>query len=207
LSQADGPAAALPPRRRWRLRDRHIIFAALVIQALCAVFFINDILSSYIGITSKPMSWEMREVIEIGAGLGLVLGFVLGAFALHRSRSRQVEAETRLRAASAAFLDVIEDAFASWRLTPAERDVALFAIKGLSTQEIAALRNTSEGTVKAQTNAIYRKAGVSNRSQLLSLFIEGLMDEDLFAAARTRPNGNGNGAAAAETAPRTELAS
>jgi len=39
------------------------------------------------------------------------------------------------------------------------------------------MRNTAEGTVKAQTNAIYRKAGVSGRPQLLSLFIEDLMDE------------------------------
>jgi len=37
------------------------------------------------------------------------------------------------------------------------------------------LRSTSEGTVKAQTNAIYRKAGVTGRPQLLSLFIEDLM--------------------------------
>jgi hypothetical protein len=48
----------------------------------------------------------------------------------------------------------------------------------LSTQDIALLRATSEGTVKAQTNAIYRKAGVSGRSQLLSVFIEDLMRDD-----------------------------
>jgi DNA-binding NarL/FixJ family response regulator len=53
--------------------------------------------------------------------------------------------------------------------------VALFAIKGLSTPEIAQLRQTSEGTVKAQTAAIYRKAGVTGRPQLLSLFIEDMM--------------------------------
>ena len=44
-------------------------------------------------------------------------------------------------------------------LSPAERDVALFQIKGLSVAEIAALRGTSEGTVKAQAAAIVR--GVS----------------------------------------------
>ncbi len=59
-------------------------------------------------------------------------------------------------------------------LTPAEADVALFAIKGLSTQEIATLRGVSEGTIKAQTNAIYRKADVSGRPQLLSQFLEDL---------------------------------
>ena len=72
----------------------------------------------------------------------------------------------------------LEDRFETWALTPAERDVALFAIKGMSTGEIAKLRATSEGTVKAQTNAIYRKAGVSGRPQLLSLFIEELLLED-----------------------------
>jgi DNA-binding CsgD family transcriptional regulator len=75
-------------------------------------------------------------------------------------------------------MDLLEERFVEWGLTPSERDVALFAIKGLSTAEIATLRSTSEGTVKAQTNAIYRKAGVSGRSQLLSLFIDDLMRDD-----------------------------
>jgi len=40
---------------------------------------------------------------------------------------------------------------------------------------MARLRDSSEGTIKAQSNAIYRKAGVSGRAQLLSLFIEDLL--------------------------------
>jgi DNA-binding CsgD family transcriptional regulator len=80
-----------------------------------------------------------------------------------------------LRRASSAFMVILEERFAEWGLTAAERDVALFAIKGLSIAEVAKLRSTSEGTVKAQTNAIYRKAGVTGRPQLLSLFIEDLM--------------------------------
>jgi DNA-binding CsgD family transcriptional regulator len=93
-----------------------------------------------------------------------------------RARNR---AEESLRRASGDFMELLAERFTEWGLTPAERDVALFAIKGLSTAEIASLRTTSEGTVKAQTNAIYRKAGVSGRSQLLSLFIEDLMRDDL----------------------------
>ena len=72
-------------------------------------------------------------------------------------------------------LELLQERFEAWGLTPAERDVALFAVKGMSTAEIATLRETSEGTVKAQTAAIYRKAGVSGRSQLLSLFIEDML--------------------------------
>ncbi len=158
------------------MRDRAIILVALVVQAVCAFFFIGNIFSAYVGFRTEPIAWQLREIIEIGAGVGLLLGFGLGAFALHRSRQRHRRAESQLRAASGAFMELVEDAFDNWRLTPAERDVALFAIKGCSTAEIAALRGTSEGTIKAQTNAIYRKAGVSGRSQLLGVFIEGLVD-------------------------------
>lgn len=149
-----------------------------VIQAFCAFFFVSDILASVLGLQTTPISWEMRELMEIGASVGLVLGVVVGGLMLHRALRERHRAEERLRRASGAFMDLLQERFAEWGLTPSERDVALFAIKGMSTAEIAGLRSTSEGTVKAQTNAIYRKAGVSGRPQLLSLFIDDLMRED-----------------------------
>jgi DNA-binding CsgD family transcriptional regulator len=150
----------------------------LLVQALCAFFFVGEIMASVLGIAYQPLDWAFVELIELGAALGLVLGVVLGAFALRNSARRTQRAEEALRRASTAFMELLEERFRDWGLTPAERDVALFAIKGMSTQEIATLRSTSEGTVKAQTNAIYRKAGVSGRPQLLSLFIEDLMEKD-----------------------------
>ena len=160
------------------MRRRGLVLAVLIIQALCAVFFVSDIMSSYFGLRTTPISWESRELIEIGAAAGLVIGLILAAAALREAfRGREV-AEERLRRASAAFADLMDERFDEWGLTAAERDVALFAIKGMSTAEISALRNTSEGTVKAQTNAIYRKAGVTGRPQLLSLFIEDLLRDD-----------------------------
>lgn len=124
------------------------------------------------------MSWKMRELLEISAALGLIAGAVLGGLAMRRAVKDRNHAQERLRRASGAFLDLLQERFVEWRLTPAEKDVALFAIKGMSTAEIAVLRSTSEGTVKAQTNAIYRKAGVTGRPQLLSLFIDDMMRED-----------------------------
>lgn len=154
------------------------IFAVLFVQALCAFFFISDILFSVLGIYAQPIAWQTREYIEIGAALGLMLGVVLGAIALRSTMRARQSAEEKLRRASGVFMELLAERFAGWGLTPAEQDVALFAIKGMSLQEIAGLRATSEGTVKAQTNAIYRKAGVSGRSQLLSLFIEDLMEPE-----------------------------
>jgi DNA-binding CsgD family transcriptional regulator len=161
--------------RRW------VIAAILAVQSLCAVFFVSDILSSMIGIRTTPISWQSRELIEIGAALGLVLGILLGAIALRRADRARAAAEVRLRRAQVAFAELLEERFRDWNLTPAEADVALFAIKGMSTAEIAGLRGVSEGTVKAQTAAIYRKAGVSGRPQLLSLFIEDLLGDRLTA--------------------------
>lgn len=156
-----------------------MVLAIFVLQALCAFFFVSDILSSFVGFTTTPMPWELRELLEIWAALGLLLGLGLSGIALRRAFRERSLAEERLRRASGAFMLLLAERFEEWGLTPAEKDVALFAIKGMSTGEISVLRNTSEGTVKAQTNAIYRKAGVSGRSQLLSLFIDDLMrDED-----------------------------
>lgn len=157
-----------------------VVAAILAVQAAATLFFVSNIVFSVLGM--RPIAWAAYELIELGAALGLILGTVLGAVALRRSLRRAAEAEARLRAASGAFVDLLEERFSDWALTPAERDVALFAIKGLSIAEISALRETSEGTVKAQTAAIYRKAGVTGRPQLLSLFIE-----DLIAGPVTMP--------------------
>jgi DNA-binding CsgD family transcriptional regulator len=150
------------------------------------VFFVSDIVTSVLGIRTTPIAWELRELMEIGAALGLVLGLLLGAWVLQRTMRERNEAREKLRRASGAFMDLLEERFGEWALTPAERDVALFAIKGMSTSEIATLRATSEGTVKAQTNAIYRKAGVSGRPQLLSLFIDDLMRDDVTDQLRPK---------------------
>jgi DNA-binding CsgD family transcriptional regulator len=163
-----------------------VIAGVLLIQALCAVFFISDIATSLLGIYTPPLPWELREIMEVAAALGLFLGVVLGAVLLRNALRERNDARERLRRASGAFMDLLEERFGEWALTPAERDVALFAIKGMSTAEIAMLRMTSEGTVKAQTNAIYRKAGVSGRPQLLSLFIDDLMRDDVTEQIRPK---------------------
>lgn len=155
-----------------------LLFAVVALQGACAVFFVTDITLTVFGARSSPISWQTRELLEIGASLGLILGGVLGWVALRRTLAQKAQVEESLRGVQTAFREHLDATFESWALTPAERDVALFTIKGLSIQEIATLRNTSDGTVKAQSNAIYRKAEVTGRTQLLSLFLEDLLAEE-----------------------------
>jgi len=152
-----------------------VLVVVVGVQAACALFFVFDMAAGLVGIERDPLSWKARELLEIGAGVGLLLGVALGAALLVWTLRSNRAMESRLRQLSGAFAELLDERFVEWGLTPSERDVAWFTIKGLSIAEIARLRGTSEGTVKAHSAAIYRKAGVTGRTQLLSVFIDELM--------------------------------
>ncbi|MBT8405800.1 MAG: helix-turn-helix transcriptional regulator [Gemmatimonadetes bacterium] len=65
--------------------------------------------------------------------------------------------------------------FDRWTLTNAERSVALLLLKGLSHREVARVRQTSERTVRQQARNVYRKAGLTGRSELSAFFLEDLL--------------------------------
>ena len=69
----------------------------------------------------------------------------------------------------------IDRQFERWSLTPAEREVGLLLLKGLSHRETADVRHTTEATVRQQAFAIYRKSGLRNRSDLSAFFLEDLL--------------------------------
>lgn len=68
--------------------------------------------------------------------------------------------------------DEIDQEFAKWGLTAAEREVALLMLKGFRHKEIAGLRATSERTVRQQAASVYRKAGVNGRAEFAAYFFE-----------------------------------
>ena len=69
----------------------------------------------------------------------------------------------------------IEAQFVRWSLTEAEREVALLLLKGLSTKEIAAVRGSSERTVREQARAVYVKSNLTGRAALSAFFLEDLL--------------------------------
>ena len=73
----------------------------------------------------------------------------------------------------------IEHQFARWNLTQAESEVGLLLLKGLGHKEIAAIRETSERTVREQARSLYRKSGLSGRSALSAFFLEDLLLPDV----------------------------
>ena len=71
--------------------------------------------------------------------------------------------------------DKMDKQFEVWGLTPAEKEVASLLLKGMRHKEIGEIRQTSERTVRQQSLAIYRKAGVEGRTELAAYFLEDLM--------------------------------
>lgn len=111
--------------------------------------------------------WRTLRAAEARAAS---LGIDLAATRAEAARF-QAEAAEALRGLGEA----IDTQFRRWELTPAEREVGLLLLKGLSHREVADLRTTSEQTVRQQALVIYRKAGLRNRAELSAFFLEDLL--------------------------------
>ena len=121
-------------------------------------------------------------VVAVAVAIAITLRFVglrertrvlarhLDAAQLEAARWRR-EADGVVRGMAAA----IDHQFERWQLSPAEREVALLLLKGLAHRQIAKLRDTSERTVRQQSLAIYRKAGLSGRAELSAFFLEDVL--------------------------------
>ena len=101
------------------------------------------------------------------------------ASSLARDLERATDEATRWRGEARTYLDGLAEAidtqFERWQLTPSEREVGLLLLKGLSHKEVAAIRSTSEQTVRSQAFALYRKAGLRGRHDLAAFFLEDLL--------------------------------
>lgn len=101
--------------------------------------------------------------------------------------TRQEAAQWRSDAADliAGLSAAIDAQLTQWQLSPAEKEIALLLLKGLSHKEIAQIRSVSETTVRQQAGSLYRKA--AGRNDLAAFFLEDLLGprDRASTAART----------------------
>ncbi len=175
-------AWAAKPERRFMPDRRTILWSLFAVQALCCAYFLLDTGLDFFRPTAiNPLADS--DTVEGLITIALFFGLAFTASELRRLLNRQSEMTDQLKVASGAFTELLETRFGEWRLSPAERDIAILSLKGFSVAEMAELRNSAQGTVKAQCAALYRKAGVSGRLQLLSVFLEDLLADSLIEAA------------------------
>lgn len=159
-----------------RTERRAFVLAVVIIaQALCAMFFIADALAD---VFDPAEALDGLLELEAIASVALLSGVLFMMRELRHLMTRMDEIETSLRAARGEMGTVIEAFFDTWGLSAAERDVALLLLKGFDNDSIATMRGTANGTVRAQASAIYSKAGVDGRAQLISVFLEELLADE-----------------------------
>lgn len=69
----------------------------------------------------------------------------------------------------------IDRQFDAWKLTPAEKEVAMLLMKGLDHKTIGEIRSTTERTARQQAVTIYHKSGIHGRAELTAYFLEDLL--------------------------------
>jgi len=131
---------------------------------------------------NRTMFVTTLAVVLVVVGAGVAIQVMLARRREHalaqRLEAAQQESLQR-RAEARQLLDgvgaQIERQLTAWGLTSAEREVAMLMLKGLRHKEIAALRGTSERTVRQQALTIYKKAGLDGRTDLAAFFLEDLL--------------------------------
>lgn len=163
------------PRTAQRGDRQALAVAAIVVfQAFGAVFFVADALGDI-----QSGGWGTHVAIETLVSFGLLTGIGFGMVLVRRLLAEARQREDALAIATGALADHIHVRFEQWGLTRGEADVALFALKGCTVTQIAELRGTAEGTIRAQLAKVYAKAGTSSQTGLVSLFFEDLLDLEL----------------------------
>jgi len=164
---------AIMSNKNDRFEVQGLIFSFIVI-AICEAFFLIDVYADFFRIDIDT-TWIGHDKIELFAVLTLTFALGIIGMQIVRLLKKHRQIEDTVEVASGELLSVIQRHFTQWKLSPSEAEVALLLIKGMSTQEIADIRNTKTGTVKSQTSSIYQKTNLKGRNELMAYFVEDLL--------------------------------
>lgn len=147
-------------------------------------------------ILDRPSSWRSPHVVFEVAMVLLSLGFAIALFTGWRRTAAELEStraslavsrrdlaarvaerddwRRRAEGALASLSTAIDEQFDAWKLTRAERDVALMLLKGEGHKQAAARLGRSERTVRQHAVEVYRKSGLQGRAELAAFFLQDL---------------------------------
>lgn len=168
-------------------RTGHVILALNVIQALCLFGFAADLWlefpdpSRWLSLTHDDLAHLGSEALLLSLTL---IGFALARYAMRLLHRDRTSLDHQLTSLKGEFDRILQQRFEHWNLTPAQKDVALMTLRGLRLSEIAHLRGSAEGTIKAHLSAVFRAADVRTRSELVGLFMEEFLDFGVVAPTR-----------------------
>jgi DNA-binding CsgD family transcriptional regulator len=161
-----------------RPRAPYTLILLIAAQTICAAFFLWDVVEDFLEAGTEIS--HLHLLLELLATLGLVAAIVFELNYLMGLLQRQQRLEHDISLAATAMHEIIISKFDEWCLTPTEQDVGMLLVKGFTIAEIAKIRGSAQGTIKAHLNAIYKKSDAHSRAEVLSLLIDPLLTDSLL---------------------------
>ena len=166
-----------------------IIEARLICCYLILITFIvgYDLLDEYGALADGNLIWHiLLELVLLLLSICGILYLLKKSLAERSAKEKFLteldEANLQLEKVSEQlnegkrdFIKLINWQFNEWCLSPCEKEIGFFLLKGLSFDEIATIRNTSARTGRKQAASIYSKAGLHNRNEFAAWFLEDLL--------------------------------
>ena len=157
----------MPASHRTDVRTPFFTMIPGILALATALFAGLDLIADQ-GSGASPAHLALEVALFFAAAIAGSM--LIGRARAEARRSRQ-EKDAVVRGVS----ESIERQFDAWGVSPAEREVGILLIKGLSHKEIAQMRGTGEATVRQQALSLYRKADVTGRAELSASFLEDLL--------------------------------
>lgn len=152
--------------------------------AVLTIVVISNSIDMALDFLSGQPAWHLiQEVMVISLTLGLLFYLYIDQkrkqvdlstlVADLKNTERSLEqSNSRIQNARKEYSLIIHQQFSDWQLSQSQKEIGLFLLKGLSFNEIAAIRDTKEKTVRQQASEIYKKADVNGRHEFAAWFFE-----------------------------------
>lgn len=161
---------------------------SLAIIGILLIVIASNAFDLFIDFTTDESSWHIiEESIVISLALALIAYLIINLkqHGINLQQLRQElkttehsleESNARIHVARKEYSLVIHQQFDDWQLSQSQQQIALLLLKGLSFNEIAAIRETKEKTVRQQASEIYKKANVVGRHAFSAWFFEDFLN-------------------------------
>ena len=168
--------------------DRKIYIFAFYVFFM--IFWITEeLLTIYLNITWIRSSQKLLTTMEICMAVLSLYGLY---YIYQELKLNKEDADTakdiieklkhqnhKLNQLSISFWETVQAQMVVWGLTEMEKETAIYILRGLSNQQIAAVRGKSLKTIENQSFSIYQKSGTTGKLEFIAYFISPLLpDED-----------------------------
>jgi DNA-binding CsgD family transcriptional regulator len=163
------------------------IKTAVIITVLLLVVTSN-VVDLVMDFANHAPIWHLiEEVFVISLAMGLIVYLAMELKQKKHDMQTLVEklktteysltqSTTFINNARKEYSEIIHQQFDEWQLSLSQQQIALLLLKGLSFNEIAAIRDTKEKTVRQQASEIYKKADVAGKHAFSAWFFEDFLN-------------------------------